>query len=403
MLAIMGVLGQDVILNNLCGSYTAADWANDLLGTSELTITNAQSTGACSSMGLVQLDDHDIADDFSTDDTVEALVLTTGSLSVSVDTSNSADDTSTNLGESGDSDLAALTSGTTYDAAIIEFDVTAASGGNVVMQYVFVSEEYTEWSTSSFNDVFAFWINGENIALLPNDDVVSINNVNPSTNSEYFINNDNDDVAAADLSMMEWDGRTVLLTTSPFTFTAGETYHVKIGVADVGDSAWDSAIYLKPATFMFEEVDSCAEIASACGFAFEWYADSVPTYDISTTWDNFGFSDVIVSRSSDIIGQINSNGASIITDDGDIVPAKTYLDAFTDNQFKIFGEWNGEQVVSKVGHETFQQDSRGAAQGQCIKISFSHWQVLNENLWVQSNEVADDPAVDCVVFRTQSQ
>ncbi len=40
------------------------------------------------------------------------------------------------------------------------------------------------------NDVFGFFVNGTNVALLPNGTVVSLHTVNLSSNPSYFINND---------------------------------------------------------------------------------------------------------------------------------------------------------------------------------------------------------------------
>jgi hypothetical protein len=37
----------------------------------------------------------------------------------------------------------------------------------VQFQYVFSSEEYSDFSNTSFNDVFVFFVNGVNIAVVP--------------------------------------------------------------------------------------------------------------------------------------------------------------------------------------------------------------------------------------------
>lgn len=46
----------------------------------------------------------------------------------------------------GDADLDSLIPGyTTYDAVVLEFDVTPGKSGELVFQYTFGSEEYNEW------------------------------------------------------------------------------------------------------------------------------------------------------------------------------------------------------------------------------------------------------------------
>ena len=125
----------------------------------------------------------------------------------------------------------------------------------------------------------------------------------------------------------------------------------------------------------------------------------VAVFDLIGSADNSPFSSVITAKSSDLIGQINSDGAYIVTEEGQ-VPAKTYLDAFSDNQFKTFGSWTGEQTVTEIGHETFQQDSRSSASSLCVKVEFSSWQVLNSDGNVVDNIQKSDGATDCVVFRT---
>ena len=88
----------------------------------------------------------------------------------------------------------------TYNAAILEFDFVPYAD-TVAFNYVFGSEEYPEYAppeSSTYNDVFGFFISGpgiigyENIAQLPNGNgVVSINNVNAVTNTQYYISNGN--------------------------------------------------------------------------------------------------------------------------------------------------------------------------------------------------------------------
>ncbi|HCK21158.1 MAG TPA: hypothetical protein DHW15_03055 [Bacteroidetes bacterium] len=153
----------------------------------------------------------------------------------------------------GDADLDELIPGYfTYDACFIEFDMTVMAD-TVRISYVFGSEEYLEWVGSSFNDVFAFWVSGPgitdtvNIATIPGTDIpVAINNVNSTSYPEFYVENGDGytEPYASDPSYVQYDGLTTVLT-GEIAVTAGETYHMKIAVADAGDYILDSGVFLE--------------------------------------------------------------------------------------------------------------------------------------------------------------
>ena len=157
---------------------------------------------------------------------------------------------STSNSTPGDIQLNGLIPGfSTYDASVFEFDLVPA--GNILeFQYVFASEEYPEFAGSSFNDVFGFFISGAdpnggsynnlNIALLAGSaTVVCINNINNQVNSSFYVDN-----AALNGQTIVFDGFTTVLTAQ-VAVTAGQSYHLKIALADAGDEVYDSAIFLK--------------------------------------------------------------------------------------------------------------------------------------------------------------
>lgn len=137
----------------------------------------------------------------------------------------------------------------TYDAAVLEFDLVPA--GNVLeFTYVFASEEYPEYVGSSFNDVFGFFITGPdpqggqynnlNIALIPNSTLpVAINNVHAGLNPAYFIDN-----LTLNGQTIVFDGFTTPLQAIVSVVPQGN-YHLTMAVADAGDAAFDSGIFLK--------------------------------------------------------------------------------------------------------------------------------------------------------------
>lgn len=180
------------------------------------------------------------------------IMLTTGNALDAVGP-NSLTNTSTTVGTGPDPDLDAIIwipSGqppSTFDKAVLEFDFEVA-GGDLFFNFQFASEEYNEY-LGGFNDPFALYVDGVNVALLPDLAPVSINNVNcgnPSgatgPNCEYFNNND---TGAFDL---EYDGFTDAFTASVTGLAAG-THTMKFAIADGADTLFDSAVFIQAGTF----------------------------------------------------------------------------------------------------------------------------------------------------------
>ncbi len=159
----------------------------------------------------------------------------------------------------GDPDLQSIANGTTQDAGVLEFDFKV-QGDSVKFNFVFASEEYSDYVNSSFNDVFGFFISGpgitgnQNIALVPGTaSAVAINSVNngwsnngviptgPCMNCNYY----NDNTIG---TTCVFDGMTTVLTATaavqPCTF-----YHIKLSVANVSDGAFDSGVFLEANSF----------------------------------------------------------------------------------------------------------------------------------------------------------
>lgn len=207
------------------------------------------------------------------------LIMATGNTNVAIGPNNigSSTDGTGYTGMSGDPDLIqAVGDSSVNDVAIIEFDFVAASD-SLKFRYAFASEEYNEYVCGTVNDVFGFFLsggsingtysnNGINIALVPGTEVpVSINTVNNGTpgsttggdparcesldpnwteNSVYYIDNDGNN----DPNSTQFDGFTVVLEALA-AVECGQEYHIKLAIADVGDSAWDSAVFLEEGSF----------------------------------------------------------------------------------------------------------------------------------------------------------
>ncbi|MFA5260364.1 MAG: choice-of-anchor L domain-containing protein [Candidatus Omnitrophota bacterium] len=223
--------------------------AQEILG-SGITISNVTYTGANVASGTY-------TGGVSSGIGMESgIILTSGDASFAPGPNSEDGVTGTNY-LSGDSDLNGLIPGySTYDATILEFDFESA-GGDLFFNYVFASDEYNEYTNTSYNDVFGFFVDGTNVALIPGTSTpVSINNVNggnpygsSSSYPEYYNNNDlNDGGPYYDL---EYDGFTDVFMAQVLGLSAG-THHIKLAIADAGDMQLDSAVFIQSGTFSDE-------------------------------------------------------------------------------------------------------------------------------------------------------
>lgn len=220
----------------------ATNLAQSLVG-SGITISNVTYTGATAASGYfsggtaagLQIN--------------SGIVLTSGYAANLNGTTNTDDFITGSNGLPGDADLATLIPGyTTYDATVLAFDFVS-SGDAAYFNYVFGSDEYNEYVNSSFNDVFGFFFEGANVALIPGTTTaVAINNVNAGLNSTYYNNNDPSNGIPTPYPF-EYDGFTDAFTASITGLTAGETYHIKLAIADAGDYVLDSGVFLQAGSF----------------------------------------------------------------------------------------------------------------------------------------------------------
>lgn len=169
---------------------------------------------------------------------------------------DSADeDLNTGFATAGDPDLDGLLPPSpipvdTWDAAVLQFDFELTGGGDLFFEFVFASEEYIDFVKSPYNDVFGFFVDGNNIALVPGtSDPVTVNTVNPTVNGAYYINNvtNNDGLPVAGRAI-RFDGLTTVLTAEARGLGPGR-HTIKIAVADTADELLDSAVFIKAASF----------------------------------------------------------------------------------------------------------------------------------------------------------
>ena len=186
----------------------------------------------------------------------DGVILTSGDVAIAAGPNNDTGATGAIPPGPGDPDLDLIlksqpgyTDETSHDATVLEFDFVPQQS-RVAFQYVFASEEYNEW-VGQFNDLFAFFVDGTNIALIPGTTTaVTINNVNKSTNSGDYLNNDLTDFPSGNTPYdTQYDGFTTVLTAQA-SVTPGVVHHIKLVIADTRDEILDSAVFLKSGSFV---------------------------------------------------------------------------------------------------------------------------------------------------------
>jgi len=245
---VKGALQQvDLAAKTVTEGVKPEDMANFLVaGGGTVTVQNVQYFGANNASGKFSGGSGRI-------DSFDAGVILTSGSAANAFGPNDSDSTSTDNGLVGTPLLDPFTTGTTYDASILSFDFIP-TGNKVTFQYVFASDEYNEYAGSQFNDVFGFFVNGINQAVIPGTTTpVAINNVNWFTNTASYVNNSPwgggpDPVPAGSLRDIEYDGlTTVFALESPVN--PGVVNHIDLAIADVGDHVWDSAVFIEEGTF----------------------------------------------------------------------------------------------------------------------------------------------------------
>jgi hypothetical protein len=183
------------------------------------------------------------------------IVLSSGCISNVVGPNTSDSISCDNLG-AGDADLSGLSGFTTFDATILEFDFvpTDPNGTTLLFSYVFTSDEYNEWVYTPYNDVFAFYVNGANCALVPGaagaPDPVTINTVNggnpfaSGNETNPLLYRNNSIVDGGPFFDTEMDGLTVILTCQA-SITPNATNHIKLAIADSSDGIYDSNVLIR--------------------------------------------------------------------------------------------------------------------------------------------------------------
>ena len=317
---------------------TAQQLAEFLAGPN-ITVTNAVLTGSGSSSGQFTGTNSSIGFD-------SGVILSTGSVLSSPGPNNQAG-TSENNNAPGTTQMTGLAGVNTFDAVTLEFDFEVQSSF-IQFNYVFASEEYPEYAPpnqSTFNDVFAFFISGpgitgeENIALVPNTtNPVAIDNINAVTNSQYY----NDNTNGTDI---EYDGYTTILEAKRNNLTPCQVYHLKLVIADAGDAAFNSSVFLQENSLVQGLVDVQTQTVNSDNIALEGCIKASFTFAYDDISNQDRIIDFIIGGSAvnGVDYQFIDNQLTIVAGD---TSATIYVDAFSDGlnegQETIWIAWQPE-------------------------------------------------------------
>lgn len=258
-LSIVSLLSVQAQLVVNTGTMTPTQYVQNVLVGAGVTVSNVTFTGQSTQIG-----------DFDGTNTFiginGGLILASGTVTTAVGPNNSGS-SGTSMAGNGDVDLTTIAGISTFDAAILEFDFVPI-GDSIKFNYVFGSEEYLEFVNSGVNDAFGFFLSGPgitgpytnsaiNLALIPNSTTpVTIDDVNSTTNAAYYVDNGTGSNAPYNTNpqYIQYDGHTVVLTAQA-QVVCGQTYHLKIAIADAGDGVWDSGVFLEGGSLTSTGVD----------------------------------------------------------------------------------------------------------------------------------------------------
>lgn len=192
-----------------------------------------------------------------------------------------------------------------FDPCFIQFEFSCPIDAgrystNIDFRYVFGSEEYNSMKQEDVvnerseahpynNDAFGVFLNGQNIALVPDGTVadgeddrsilpVTINNINSKVNSDLFVYNPSH-------SEFQAGGYTTELKASGQVFPGWNS--IKFVVGDAGDRHLDSWVFLKAGSFSCTRVEGAVDADPTATFPTAESVTNFPTESPSTEIELF--------------------------------------------------------------------------------------------------------------------
>lgn len=301
-------------------SASALYMANAIFGDG-ITVTSASFQGDAVQSGIYSGALSTIAGIVPTD---TGVILSTGNVT---DFTNSSGTTDTNTqpgfttnplgGIDGDAQLNAVAGMATFDGAILNASFIP-TGDVLTMQFVFSSEEYPEYVNGGVNDAFGVWINGNFVpATISVAGNIAIDSVNGGVNQNLYRDN------TADQFNTEMDGFTYVLSFKA-PVTPGQVNTIKIGIADGGDSAFDSNLLIMGnsiQTFALA-MDDTIQLTANSSRTFDILANDRDETDVGLTITHINGTAVVAGQVVTLATgeqvRLNADGTVTVFSDGDL-------------------------------------------------------------------------------------
>ncbi|WP_411894316.1 choice-of-anchor L domain-containing protein, partial [Winogradskyella sp. A2] len=265
---------EDVLVNSPCASVSNISWSTGI------------NFGPIEPNGIGYFFSDGINFPFE-----DGVLLTSGDASRARGPNNNALSEGTPSWE-GDMDLNNAVGITSNNATFIQFDFVPLAD-NISFEFLMASEEYNMGSFEcNFSDAFAFLLtdsmgNTTNLAVLPGTNTpILVTNIHlansscPAINEQYF-----GGYTPQNGPPISFDGRTTVFTAQS-AVNPGETYTIKLVIADASDTQLDSGVFLKAGSFdlggdLGEDITIAAGTARCDGSSVE-LDTGVPT--ATHTW-----------------------------------------------------------------------------------------------------------------------
>lgn len=205
-------------------------------------------------------------------DFTEGILLSTGNAIDATGPNSSITSSSGTSTWLGDADLEQAIGIQSNNATVIEFDFIPVIN-QISFDFLMASEEYDQGSFEcSFSDGFAFLLTDAqgvttNLAVLPGTNTpISVTNIHPDNTSCPAVNeNYFGGYTPLNSPPISFDGRTSVFTAQS-TVNIGESYHIKLVIADALDSVFDSGVFLKAGSFDIGELCNDVGLINAKAF-----------------------------------------------------------------------------------------------------------------------------------------
>lgn len=247
----------------------------------------------------------------------KGLVMSTGRVET-IAGKNSRKNAGSNFGQHFFFDEDLITKASQCDGAVLTIDFIPQYD-SLSFAFIFGSEEYPEFVNKEFNDMFQLLLQplfikakNKNIALLPDKKMVSINNINQSKNTNWYI--DNTSPESPFYQSIEWDGFTRPLYAG-IRVAAGKPYRLKIMLVDLEDCEYDSGVLLEAYSLrsLSSKPKTYAPINRTCRFNFPVDKWELPPTDLKKlkqlcdSLSRFTFDSIVIIGHTDKSGSPDNN------------------------------------------------------------------------------------------------